>query len=337
MRNYFLHFISVSLPICFVAFLFAWWAEPIYGDLTRIGKWTERDFGPNVMQSPATVKSSGRALLHSDVMVLGDSFSQENLWQSIVSDKTGYTVQTFDYGKNCVSNFIGAAIANPFSKIIVIETVERSLIGRFGIIKSCAKMKAIPSEIKESKRESIRPTTWPLTFDFSYLWDATQNTVKLNLYPEQIVKKFRTVNIPLQANCAKFSNRKNDRLLYYADDDLKRQWSSKDISDTASNILKIQKEIESHGKKMLFIIAPDKSSVYQSCLVEPITKTNGININDQLISLGVSAPNMTTLFRGEINNIQDLYNPDNTHWSVAGYVLAGEAISQFILSKFSEK
>jgi len=240
MRNYIFNFLIVVIPICLFAFLFGWWAEPIYGDLTRIGKWSERDFGPNAIQAPIQIKSSGRSLLNPDVMVLGDSFSQENIWQSIVSEATGYSVQTFDYGKNCLNNFIGAAIANTSSKIIVIETVERSLIGRFSEIQFCAQRNVAPSEIKEIKKESTRPN-WPLTLSLSYLAPTAVNTVTLNLHPEQSIKNHGVVNTPLKSGCAQFSNRRNDRLLYFADDDLKQRWDAQDIQNAITNILKIQK------------------------------------------------------------------------------------------------
>jgi hypothetical protein len=337
MRNYIFHFLIVVIPICLFSFLFGWWAEPIYGDLTRIGKWTERDFGRNAIQKPIQIKSTGRSLLNPDILVLGDSFAQENIWQSVVTKETGYAVQTFDYGKNCLGNFIDAAITNPSSKIIIIESVERTLIARFRNIRSCVKANVFPSEIEGGSRESIRPN-WPLTLSLSYLATTAVNTVTLNFHPEQSIKNDIVVNAPLRADCAKFSNRRNDRLLYYADDDLKQQWDPQDIQNAIANILQIQKKAEQNGKKFIFVVAPDKSSVYQSCILRdnPIHPKMS-NIENLLIASGVNTPNLYKTFADKINVTSDLYEPDNTHWSIVGYRLAGVAVAQYILTKEVEQ
>ena len=91
MRIYLIHFFRAVWVILIPCLIFAWWAEPLYGDLTRVGKWTERDFGPNAAHPIIHVKANGRFLANPDIMVLGDSFSEKNLWQSVLSDQMGYT------------------------------------------------------------------------------------------------------------------------------------------------------------------------------------------------------------------------------------------------------
>lgn len=330
MRNYLFHFAYVVLPICLFGILFGWWAEPLYGDLTRIGKWTEHDFGPNATHPTIRVKANGQSLLNPDVVVLGDSFTARNLWQSIFSDNTGHVVKSFQYGNNCtVNNWIAAGIAESSNKIIMIETVERSFIARFSHISSCPSTKSTPSDVPGGIQENLRPI-WPLTLSLSYLFHSAINTAELNISPEKKFSSDGVINVPLRAGCSRFSNRRNDRLLYYAEDDMKQQWSEQEIRDAVANILHIQKEVERSGKKFVFVIAPDKSSVYQTCLLRDNAIQTMPNINEILIAAGVNAPYMQATFKEKINTIVDLYDPDNTHWSEAGYILAGETISQYV-------
>lgn len=336
MRNYLLHFSVAALLVLLPTIFFAWWAEPLskepnQADLTRIGKWTAHDFGPNAMHPTVHVNASGQSTINPDVMVLGDSFSGLNLWQSVLSHNTGYVVNSFHYDKNCIPNFIGAAIADPASKFIVVETVERSFVERFSHISSCPRTELIPLEAQAGIKAYPRPT-WPPTLSLSYLTATAINTAELNIFPEMYFNKFTVVNTPLRTGCVRFSNRRNDRLLYYADDDFKQLWSAQEIRDAVANVLRIQKEVERRGKKFVLVVAPDKSSVYQACLLHKNDTQSMPNITEILISFGVKTPNLLTSFRGNINKIVDLYDPDNTHWSEAGYILAGNEIGKYLSS-----
>jgi hypothetical protein len=333
MRKYVIYLVSTALLTFSPIVIFSWWAEPIYGDLTRIGRWTERDFGPNSPIPTINVKSSGEFINTPDAMVLGDSFSQRNLWQSVFSEKTKQVVKTYDYGQSkCIPAFLEAAIKNTTNKLVVIETVERSFIGRFSNIPSCSSRSLTPREIKAETIGGTQRPKWPLSLGFLYTTTTAINTIRSNIFNERQSNRYQTVNTGLSAGCALFSNRRNHRFLYYADDDLKQHWSEKEIKTAIANVLNIQNQVERSGKKFVFIIAPDKSSIYRSCISTDDDILKNPNINQRLIDAGVNAPNTQTIFREKIGAIVDLYDPDNTHWSEAGYILAGEKIGDYVLS-----
>lgn len=329
MRNYLLHFSLASLFVLLPFLIFAWWAEPINGDLTRIGKWTEHDFGPNATHPQISVKANGRFLVNQDVMVLGDSFSGENLWQSVLADNTGRIIKSFHYDHNCIANWVKAAINERTNKIIIIEVVERDFVKRFGHMSLCPGSEPIPLEVQAGIKGSPRPT-WPPTLSMSYLGPAVVNTAELNFSPKKHFQRFTVVNTPLKRGCANFSSRQNDRLLYYAEDDSKQQWSAQAIGDAITGIAQIQQEVERSGKKFIFVIAPDKSSVYQNCFLFGKTEKDSSSINKMLIDSGIHAPDLTALFKGKVGSVIDLYDPDNTHWSEAGYMLLGEELGRYI-------
>ena len=257
------------------------------------------------------------------------------MWQSVFSDTTGHVVKTFGYGQgNCIPNWLKAAIADTSSKIVIVETVERGFIERFNHISSYPKREPVPLEVKAGVEGSLRPT-WPLTLSWSYTITTAINVVRSNFLSEKYSKRYMTVNASLRHGCALFSNRRNDRLLYYAEDDLKQHWTEQEMHDAVANVLQIQNEIERSGKKFVFLIAPDKSSIYQMCLLTDNMSFKMPNINEILIASGVNAPNMQSIFKGKINVVVDLYDPDNTHWSEAGYILAGKTIGHYISSKLA--
>jgi len=332
MRNYLLHFIASVLIILSPFLMFVWWAEPTYGDLTRVGKWTEHDFAPHAPHPHLQVEASGRALVKADMMVLGDSFAAANLWQSVIAHDTGKAIKSFHYEQNCIANWIGAAISDPASNIVILETVERSFVARFRLLTSCSPSKITPLEVRAGTKEDIRPT-WPPTMSLPYLTAMLRNTAALDVFHEKYSKRSLVVNTPIRAGCAQFSNRRNDQLLYYADDDLKRQWSAKEIRDAVANVATIQKEVEQGGKKFVFVVAPDKSTAYQHCILFDAHARNIPNIHESLINAGVHTPDLQSIFVARVNTIIDLYEPNNTHWSDAGFILAGEEIGHYLLKE----
>jgi hypothetical protein len=80
----------------------ALWVQPIEGDLTRLGGFTENDFGWNEPQqqfSSALFKLTGEQKYdrYYDVVVLGDSFSNANpraQWQNYFVRATGLSLVT---------------------------------------------------------------------------------------------------------------------------------------------------------------------------------------------------------------------------------------------------
>lgn len=329
MQKYVFHLCFAVLFVFLPVAIFSWWAEPVHGDLTRIGKWTERDFGPSATPPAIEVKPTGESLVNADILVLGDSFSAENLWQSVFRKNKDMTVKSFHYEKNCLADWLDASIADKHSKVVIMQTVERNLISRFGSISKCRQPALIPVEVKAEIKDNKRHF-WPLTTDPVYLGLAAFNTALSFVKDESYSKRFMTVNSSLKSGCALLSNRRNDKLLHYADDDLKENWSEKEIADSISNILKIQRAVEQGGKKFVFIIAPDKSTAYKKCIAGKNADEKMPNLNEALISAGVNAPDMTYQFQEKIGKVMDLYDPNNTHWSLAGYILAGETIDRFL-------
>jgi hypothetical protein len=77
------------------------------GALTRIGYWSERDFGWSKPQPIVNVKKNGLGVLDPKVLILGDSFSVRNIWQSRLTELRGIETQSFHYKDvGCIDNWL---------------------------------------------------------------------------------------------------------------------------------------------------------------------------------------------------------------------------------------
>src|ERR1700712_1255453 len=101
-----------------------------YGDLTRIGRLSDAEFGWRA--APPVVEKQyikGAPLDQADVLVLGDSFSMTLRWQSRLV-KEGYKVATIYWGQTgpmCSDFTPWIRHAGFKGKLVVVESVERLL------------------------------------------------------------------------------------------------------------------------------------------------------------------------------------------------------------------
>ena len=329
MRRYVLHVLLVALAVFVPIVVFSWWVEPLHGDLTRVGRWPERDYGPREPSVPIEVAATSGRQRNASILVLGDSFARDNLWQSVLQKSTGRSVQSFDIDRTCLKEWLAAALADRSSSVIVVQAVERGVIAHFARVRDCGQARIRPFEVGAGTATNERHR-WPLTLDARYLAGTAFNLARASIRGEIRPGKSRTVNVALRKDCARFSSRRSDRLLYYAEEDLKADWSEADIKSSVARILEIQRAVEQAGKRFVFVLAPDKSAVYSRCFVEARPGSRGPRINELLIAAGVNAPDMTGEYEKRIHTVVDLYNPNDTHWSNAGHVLAAEMVARVL-------
>lgn len=114
--------------------------EPLDGDLTRTGFYSERDYGWRGVQEifpqtqlafPASRAETGRYDGYYDVVVLGDSFSYsrpKSQWQNYLAAETGLSVATLYIGQIGLAQLLAS---RPFRehppKVLIVESVERRL------------------------------------------------------------------------------------------------------------------------------------------------------------------------------------------------------------------
>lgn len=331
MRRYLRYFLAPVIAIGGCAAVLSTWLQPLSGDLARVGFFAERDFGGNGPQPVIHVLANGKAVHDPEVLALGDSFSEHNLWQSVLALRSERRIQSYPYDHpTCIRTWLDFALAQPGPKIVIVETVERELIGRYADMKQCRPERPATFDVQPSETAAIR-ATWPPALHLTYTFKTALNTWKLR-HTQGTMRSGTVINAPLKPACAAFSSRRADRLLYYAPDDRKLQWTAQQIAAAAANIRRIQDEFAAHGKTFIFVLVPDKSSVYRDCLAadKDSEARKRINPTRALLAAGVNTTDLMQVFQENANRITDLYLPDDTHLSPAGYILMAGQIAPLL-------
>lgn len=314
--------------------------QPLEGELTRLGSYAERDFGWNLPQK----KIRGDANLvpaydgKSDVLILGDSFSTNGVWQPFFGQMTGFTYETVNRRLTALHEVMESEeFRKKPPKVMVVECAERELFfilddmnlrcsshhqRRLSVLLRTHNNDAHPEYIVEMRKR----------FDISKLNLRYTSLVLFHSFIRElfgadfgVVKRFNLANRNL------FSNRKNDQILVYEGDLYKLLWRNEDLEKAVCAIRGLQDKIESSGKTLfVFMFAPDKATAYADYIKDPMFRS-ALNTQRHLLKRGVHSPGIERLLKREIDRgVKDIYNPNGTHWSAYGYQIAAEGVADFI-------
>lgn len=320
-------FILPVLTFFVIAIPLSLFFEPVSGDLTRIGHWSERDFGWNKPQPVVSVRTNGPSITNPHVVVLGDSFSHPNIWQSYLAKSRNLEILTFQYQDvACVDNWLHWVVEQHYPNMhtVVIETVERGFVPLFKNLNTCPRRTPKLFEVAGKNVTPTRPQKG-LTLDAGYLIPTATNTLRA-AWNNGLIISGEVINVPLVTDKL-FSNHKADRLLYFAEDELKISWSEKDQAAAMLNLKRIQDDLAKKGLRLVVIIVPDKSSSYRPYLANDTSKFVYPDIFEQLKVAGVSNVNLLQFFQESVGETVDLYLPNDTHLSTHGYELMASKVA----------
>ena len=301
--------------------------EPISGDLTRVGHWPERDYGWNKPQPVVSIHANGTGIFNPQVLVLGDSFSHPNIWQSYLSELRHLEILTFQYQDvACVDNWLHWVAEKHYPNVhtVVIETAERGFVPLFKNLHICASRTPMSYELAEKNFVPAR-TQKGLLLDAGYLIPAAINTLR-SAWNVGRVDSSDVINVLLSTDKL-FSNRRSNRLLYYAEDDLKIAWSEKDRVAAVGNLKYFQDNLAKIGLHLVVIVVPDKSSAYRPYFANEASKVGYPDIFEQLTSADVNNVNLLGYFQHAAGETVDLYLPNDTHLSTQGYKLMASKVA----------
>lgn len=321
-------FFSTVISFFVIAVLLSVVLEPPDGALTRIGYWSERDFGWSKQQPTVPVRANGKLLSNPQVLVLGDSFSVRNIWQSYLAESRNLEILSFHYRDvGCVDNWLRWAVEkhHPEVHTVIIEVVEQSFVPLFRNLNSCTQsLVPKPLEITEHNIKQ-KLLNSGLTLDVSYLLPTAVNTLKMALTNGRI-SSGEAVNVPLSNN-GLFSNRKSNRLLYIASDDTKMTWSKKEVAAIVQKLKSVQNGFAKNGLRFIVIVVPDKSSAYRKCMSSEADKYEYPDVFKQLSSAGVNNVNLLNFFQQAVGETVDLYLPNDNHLGMQGYKLMASKVA----------
>lgn len=333
--------------------------EPLSGDLTRLGGYSENDFGWKKEQQKVAERlvdyKPGKQ--YYDVVVLGDSFSYDNesaqthhsaYWQNFFANETGLTVVTYDVNQTKLKDIVlSESFRESPPKIFIFEYVERDLtnlpllLAENKLAKNCEIIEKVsPNQFKvTNSRIPIQNFNRSLVFanstdefpffDLSYAADFLRKNFSRNVLQWDDV---RAKILTLKSNDS-FSSHVKNRLLVFDNDFRKLGWKPKVIEDAICVLKTIQNYVQQNGMTYFAaMIAPDKSSAYAEYLIDEQYKDMSqldVIADSQLNLIKVHTAIKASINSGEI----DVYLPNDTHWGSTGHRVAAEYVKDYLLDR----
>jgi hypothetical protein len=324
--------------------------QPLYGDLTRIGSYAEKDFGWNSQQLEfqKPLSDIGRYEHYYDVVVLGDSFSTTRphlQWQNYLVAANGWSVVTLDINKiNLKQVFENPVFRKRPPKIFILGTVERELPRRLMSEKYCDES-ALPKQAGVTIRPSLvaehvnvrelqglaklveRQTAWSdinLMYVRDYLWNSLLRTIFGDAHTN-------AAKVALSKG-APFSSINKHAMLVYKDDFQKvAWWRDMGMSGIYCRIEKIRKQVEKNGQtRFVLMVAPDKLTAYTDFLSDKSLRDIS-SLSDLAGYIPGMMPRLDLALTSAIRDgEQDVYLPDDTHWGTSGNKIVAETLDIFL-------
>lgn len=288
-----------------------------YGDLTRIGRLSEDQFGWR-QQPPAM----DPALLHAvpldqaDVLVVGDSFSMTFYWQADLV-RAGYKVATTYWGEigylcGNFSNWVRAAGFR--GRLVIVESVERALDERLRRSEACPQM--VDRRLQLKTEPFLGPLTqkpagglnWGAKLTTGAItWSNTRRALRESgdtRHGEQTLVR----NVP--DGCRQFSHPLCTKAPFFQED-------LDNGPLTAETFARLQRVDAAHPTlDLLWMVIPNKTTVYldpqySSAFVE------GLRAHPEL------GPDLFAFAQRVRHEVVDFYFPNDTHLSMHGQVALG--------------
>jgi hypothetical protein len=335
---------SHTFVVTFLAPVLAWvaafnglslWLEPVSGDLTRIGRWAERDFGARRPGDRMPIRrNDGDAAPPADVLVLGDSFSGANIWQTTFSQATALVPLTFSYwSAGSIARWSRWGSRQP-ARWWVLQVVEREVVPYWVTLGESGEAPPSPLPIAAGQTTGHRPRI-ARNPDYGYLAWAAWNHVRLDREPGRL-ESHETVVAPL-LRADMFTCRRPDRLLYYGHDARKDAWRDGELAAVTRTLKAVDAAARGCSARLLLVVVPDKSTTYAPWLRTPAARPRYEAMIGSWRAAGLVAVDVLGAFRRVLPGTQDLYEPDDTHVGPAGYRLLAATVADAVAASGSGK
>lgn len=235
----------------------------------------------------------------------------------------------------CTADWIDKAITGQLRagvRIVVVQSVERSLIGRFRERRNCSKA-FYPEYQPETGPFGLAKHPWAiLPLDGGHVIRPTLR----NPEARAATGRYRAGEVVMVDLVRQdlFSSARPGRLLYFADDEIKfGEWSDDKADALLVRLQAWRQRAAEAGVTLLFLTIPDKSSVYWPW-IKPDQQLPYPQRGEQLFTL-IGARlgeqyNLLPYLREQAAAQTDLYRPNDTHFSTAGYRLLAARVAQWV-------
>jgi hypothetical protein len=304
--------------------------EPVSGDLARIGGWAERDFGGRGPAAPMQIRANGGAGARPpDVLVLGDSHSHPNVWQTALAEATGLEPLTCSYWTaGAIARWTRWAARQP-ARAWVLQVAERHIVADWASPGSAECPAPVPLPVGAGQTAGRRPRlAW--NPDYAYVARAALNHLRLSREPGPL-ESGETVAAPL-TRADMFSCRRADRLLYFRHDATKDAWREADLDAATRTLAAVDAAARAAGARLLVVVVPDKSTAYAPWLARPAARPRYEALQRRWAAAGLVSVDVLAAFRQALPGTRDLYGPDDSHLGPAGHRLLAATLARAVVS-----
>lgn len=348
-RRFGLGFLLLAFVPGLSLFFLGLWLEPLSGDLTRIGGFSERDFGWRTPQTgfKNPLPADEDTYRYRDLWVLGDSFATawpRLQWQNHLKEQTGLSIGTLNINRVSIDQLLADPEfqAHP-PKVLILESAERYLTLRL----QAAHESPIPRAAKAlknhtpphgertpqnqdqepvSRSQAISDVQVPFagryllrTFQREVLGQSPGNALRLKLSRDGL-----------------FSSRRPRELLVFREDLQKEPlWRNLGVTEIASRLERLRARVEANGvTHLIVLIAPDKLTAYREVLDEPTFRPYS-ELTALIARCRDWMPNTAHAIEDAVRKgTPDLYLPDDTHWGSKGQEKVAETLRDFLKNRF---
>ncbi|MDP4547985.1 hypothetical protein [Marinobacter sp. MDS2] len=309
--------------------------QPLSGDLTRLGYLAENYYGWNDPQPVQKVFQT--PMTDPEILVIGDSFSMGNVWQSSLKELSGLGSVTIPWNNFLRSPYcsIKAAIAEyPMLNTIIIQSVERHAVARMKALRplgedDCQNPRTLtPRKVMEGKTSPQRASEGYIS-DFSFLgkvfiYEQLKSITSRDFWSQG------DVHVAKLDRATHFSSERSDHLIFYKDDIAnKSSWTDTAIDLAFESFEFYAEQVSDIGLTPILLITPDKSTVYSRFLLRPDVLPKN-NFWKKMEESKAPTINLKLAFEALSEELTDLYLPNDTHLSVSGYQHMSKAIYEYI-------
>lgn len=302
--------------------------QPLDGDLTRIGGYSEKDFGWQPRQESFETDYLFKIAhslqdydQHFDVVVLGDSFTLRPgiSWANFFIAATGLSIISFHHNDLSVEEIVYSPQFRASPPVLfVYESAERSVVKRLADVGYLQGEAVAPSKslglqvepVKHAMEVRQRQTKYDnLTLRVS----EAIHTLKTNIATSVFGTAPRTISLPLR-NTEKrlFSSRNQTDILVYRDDITVREGWRTHWEDAIAGYRRLSELVESNGStNLVTLVFPDKLNVYANYLVSDQWQNSSVI---PFLAAERSLSRLDLRFNEAVEQgMIDVYLPNNTH------------------------
>lgn len=347
-RRFGLGFLLLAFTPGLGLFFLGLWLEPLAGDLTRIGGFSERDFGwrtPQIGFKHPLPADEG-AYSYRDIWVLGDSFATawpKLQWQNHLRKKTGRSIGTQNINRISIDQLLVDPDfkAHP-PKVLILESAERYLTLRLKETQDRSPPRANRAR-KTVQDPSIAGTHEDNDPEDLFRSQALSD-IQIPFAGRYLLRSFQrevlgqspgnALRLKLSRNDL-FSNRRAGELLVFREDFQKEPlWRAIGVQGIKARLEHLRARVEANGiTHLVVLVAPDKLTAYRDLLDE-----THIHPYSELSALIAKVPTLMpdtvgAMEKGVQEGIQDLYLPDDTHWGSSGQEKIAKTLQDFLQTR----